>query len=455
VKMSGGDILVRPDFHEDKVVVTYTVSVGHDEVESRLTLTDIQEHNFAPVFSGLYKITYLTSSRYIFAFHAEDKNGGDTWTMNGGAHQLGDIASVSAAHLNTNYSGARIEDQDYGHFMFKHGTISADDATDYYATVTLTVRDKAGATGTIFVDLEKLQKGVGPVYHYSPVILDLDNDGIELLSIDAGLQFDWDGDSEGNSTGWVGGDDGFLVYDYNHDHQVTQADELSLKDFSEEATTDLEGLRAFDSNENGMFDGGDDEWTSFGVWQDKDGDGVTGESEFSSLDELGITSINLESDQDYHEANGNIVYGTTTYTTEDGTTHTASDVGLTGEEVDLDFVIEDDALGTTPSSAESADNNEQTIEHTDTAYQPQVEESSTASLQMGTDAEQAAFDPSEAAPQLQLDETHLQNIVSQLASDMASSTAGESSLDDTTTDTTDFFDDAIILSDDNTDSAVC
>ncbi|MFA6719442.1 MAG: tandem-95 repeat protein, partial [Prevotella sp.] len=57
VKISGGNLAVTPSFGEDKMVIGYTVSDGHGgETESRLTLPDIIEHNYAPTFSGEYSI---------------------------------------------------------------------------------------------------------------------------------------------------------------------------------------------------------------------------------------------------------------------------------------------------------------------------------------------------------------------------------------------------------------
>lgn len=52
-------------------------------------------------------------------------------------------------------------------------------------------------------------------------------------------------------------------------------------------------------NGPGMSDG---EWSSFGIWQDKNSDGVTDTGEYSTLDELHIASVNLQSDNNYREA---------------------------------------------------------------------------------------------------------------------------------------------------------
>ncbi|VFS92179.1 Uncharacterised protein [Raoultella planticola] len=43
----------------------------------------------------------------------------------------------------------------------------------------------------------------------SPIIIDLDGDGIETLSVSSGVFFDHDGNQFAENTGWVAPDDGF------------------------------------------------------------------------------------------------------------------------------------------------------------------------------------------------------------------------------------------------------
>src|SRR3546814_13577901 len=71
-----------------------------------------------------------------------------------------------------------------------------------------------------------------------------------------------------------------------------------------------------------MLSAADAEVASVGVWQDANGDGVTGAGEFRSLADLGIASIALTSDdQAYVAGDGEvIVHGEASFTRTDCTT---------------------------------------------------------------------------------------------------------------------------------------
>lgn len=162
-----------------------------------------------------------------------------------------------------------------------------------------------------------------------PVLLDLNGNGLDLISIEnSTAYFDITDDGHRDKMGWIGAEDGLLAYDHNQDGDISRRDEIAFVDYLPGARTDLEGLRAFDSNQDGFLDAQDAEWSKFGVWQDKDQDGMTDEGEFRSLDLEGIARIGLTSDWNSREQAGNIVFGETSYTRTDGTTGIAGDVML-------------------------------------------------------------------------------------------------------------------------------
>ena len=165
-----------------------------------------------------------------------------------------------------------------------------------------------------------------------PMILDLNNNNkIDLIDPDKSLvtlnSFD---DTTGtNQMGWVQPGDGILVYDYQGDGKVTNIDEIALTLHSEQAKTDLDALRiAFDTNHDGVFDAKDAEFSKFGVWQDKNSDGISDSGEYQTLTQMGIISFNVNSDHQAQIIAGNTVHGFSSYQTVDGASHLMADVSL-------------------------------------------------------------------------------------------------------------------------------
>ena len=167
----------------------------------------------------------------------------------------------------------------------------------------------------------------------TPVILDLDGDGIETISLNSNtaVAFDYDGDGTASTTAWVGADDGLLAVDLNNDGIINDGSEIVFSQYAEDAETDLEGLAAaFDTNQDGKLTSADELFEQFGVWQDADSDGITDKGEFYTLTELGIVEIGLTSDgiQSSSEDGSVTLYGTSSYTNADGSTGAVGDVGF-------------------------------------------------------------------------------------------------------------------------------
>src|SRR3546814_14089316 len=55
----------------------------------------------------------------------------------------------------------------------------------------------------------------------SPIVIDLDGDGVETSACSRDRYFDHDGNGMRESTAWIGADDGFLVRDLNQDGAIT------------------------------------------------------------------------------------------------------------------------------------------------------------------------------------------------------------------------------------------
>lgn len=119
-----------------------------------------------------------------------------------------------------------------------------------------------------------------------------------------------------------------LAYDIDGDGKIDKPGEISFSRYKDDAQTDLEGLAGFDSNGDGRFTAADAKWSSFGVWQDADQDGVTDAGEFKSLDALGISAVELTSDGQFSVINGQTVHGVGSMKKNDGSTLAIADVTL-------------------------------------------------------------------------------------------------------------------------------
>ncbi|MEL6679311.1 MAG: calcium-binding protein, partial [Pseudomonadota bacterium] len=125
-----------------------------------------------------------------------------------------------------------------------------------------------------------------------PLVIDLDGDGIETLQLDElDVYFDLDNDFFRERTGWLDGDDGFVVLDRNENGRIDDVSEM----FGGRTGRGLEDLAAFDANADGVIDVADAIYSELRIWQDFDSDGETDEGELSTLAELGIISIGLDS----------------------------------------------------------------------------------------------------------------------------------------------------------------
>lgn len=143
-----------------------------------------------------------------------------------------------------------------------------------------------------------------------PIMLDLDGDGVELVPLEESTAFfDINGDGYRERMAWASADDGFLAYDKDGDGRIAEHDELSFVSYVPGARTDLEGLRHFDTDGDGLLDPDDAEWAMFRVWQDLDQDGESDPGELRGLDEAGIESVSLTSDGARRTVAGNTIFG--------------------------------------------------------------------------------------------------------------------------------------------------
>jgi len=144
--------------------------------------------------------------------------------------------------------------------------------------------------------------GAGGFVYSDPLVLDLDRDGVETVGVNLGPLFDHNGDGFAEVTGWVDPDDGFLVMDRNGDGVINDGKEffgdLTVLNDGRRAANGFEALAELDGNNDGRIDTNDPGFSHMKVWKDVDRDGYSLPSELHTLDELGITAINLDSTPD-------------------------------------------------------------------------------------------------------------------------------------------------------------
>ncbi len=149
-------------------------------------------------------------------------------------------------------------------------------------------------------------------YYTSPVLVDLNGDGVHFNALqDSHVAIDGTHDGIADKMAWADNDDGVLVWDKDHNQQISDVSEFSFQNLRPNAQTDLEGLQALDTNHNGLLDKGDEKFAEFAVWQDANSNGVADTGEFLSLQERGIASITLHSDGQMRDA-GTLLQGSLT-----------------------------------------------------------------------------------------------------------------------------------------------
>ncbi|MBN2838231.1 MAG: hypothetical protein JXM74_05705, partial [Fusobacteriaceae bacterium] len=132
-----------------------------------------------------------------------------------------------------------------------------------------------------------------------PLIFDLDGDGVETISVNNGVNYDFAGDGIKEKTGWVGKDDGFLVVDKNFNGKIDDNNELFgegqvLKN-GEVSSGGFQSLADYDNNKDSLININDEIYSQLKIWQDKNQNGVTDDGELISLKELNIKEISLKS----------------------------------------------------------------------------------------------------------------------------------------------------------------
>lgn len=160
-----------------------------------------------------------------------------------------------------------------------------------------------------------------------PILLDLDDNGIEITELSKSTQFfDTGGDGLLHRTAWAGDGDGVLFIDDDGDGTISEKREFVFTEWDPTAKDDLEALRAaFDSNDDGVLDASDARFADFKVLVTNPDGSTTAQT----LAQLGITEIDLTADTTRIELpDGSMITGQTSFTRSDGSTGTVANATL-------------------------------------------------------------------------------------------------------------------------------
>ena len=187
-----------------------------------------------------------------------------------------------------------------------------------------------GLTSVNIVALTSAATGSTTYSFITPIVLDLNGDGIQTTTMQNGVTFDINNDGKVDQTAWATRGDGLLVRDVNKDGSINNGSELFGSSTKlANGTTAVDGyqaMKALDSNNDGLLTSMDAQFGELMVWVDKNGNGVSNPGELFSLSDLGITSLSLDATKSDQTNNGNLLGLMGSFTTADGKTHTMGDV---------------------------------------------------------------------------------------------------------------------------------
>ena len=172
----------------------------------------------------------------------------------------------------------------------------------------------------------------------SPLILDMDGDGVELMSLLAShVRFDLDDDGFAELTGWLKADDALLVMDLNSNGRIDSIAEL----FGNETTDGFTELLALDDNGDGKIDQLDSQFLSLKLWHDLNENGRTDDGELFSLQSAAITSIDVLAAVVNESNEGHIVSHRGGFTFSDGTSGTIEDIWFQNDQQTSTYIVSD------------------------------------------------------------------------------------------------------------------
>ncbi len=166
----------------------------------------------------------------------------------------------------------------------------------------------------------------------TPLVLDIDGDGLQTISMSHGVVFDVFATGTALWTGWVGPNDAFLAIDRNKNGVIDDGGELfgsgTHLHNGTRAANGFIALKESDSNNDNTINAQDDNFDNLLLWFDKNQDGISQHDEIKSITEYGFLQLHLQARETEIIDQGNVIGLLSSFLTETGQERLLADVWL-------------------------------------------------------------------------------------------------------------------------------
>lgn len=349
----------RADYLIESVASNVLRVTGADGID---TLKNIEQLQFADTTWTNSATVSITSTLSV-----SEGAGSATVTIKLNAASTSDVTVTYA----TGNSSAKASSD----YTSTSGTITfAAGETTKTVTIPIINNTTAESSETFYVTLTKATNAMLSTAYRStititdndttPIVLDMDQDGIQTISSNSGVVFDLDADGNQEQIGWMESGDALLVRDINLDGLISDGSELfgsaTIMATGERAADGYEALRSFDTNQDSQINSSDTIFGELKLWRDANSDGSVDAGEMETLADAGVTSMSLSATVTEQTDNGNTIAISSTFTTLSANEQTMADVWF-AVDAPLDMSGLADMVETTKDENLSSDLTESTI----------------------------------------------------------------------------------------------